>query len=329
MVAKLQCTIKTHKPAGSLAARPLPAATGLLTNGMSAAVGRIFGGRIKDMSFLARSTDDVQRLIGSTRVPGDATMLKADIKDFYLAGDHADIIATATDWSRLPDDHDLHSEHSSVKEALPYLLYYQYVGDTDDDQTLVRVVCGTGMGAPCSGNITYFFLWMRFEQSIVGNWHTRQPLGILLYIRYLDDIFMFAETGCANSILSHIRHACQPMYEVELDCSSDVEVSRLDLMISKSQPSPTSGLCSLIHRPFTKPTARHVRLKHLSNHPVAVHLAWPLVEVRRMAMRYSRREGFENARKQMLDRFEHFGLHSVVLAKCRSWTPFKLRACSR
>ena len=74
----------------------------------------------------------------------------------------------------------------------------------------------------------------------------------------------------------------------------------MDFCVYKSDPEKAGRLR---HRVHVKPSARHVPLSSSSYHPRAIHKAWPVAEMQRMARRSD----------------EWFLLDPAILERCGAW----------
>ena len=118
------------------------------------------------------------------------------------------------------------------------------------------------------------------------------------------------------------------MYLIEIESTSIYQACFLDLLIfkQKNNLSPTSW--SLSHRPFTKPTARHLPLSSLSVHPDSIHRSWTTNEIRRLWKNSAKNEDFDKAKSKMCSRWAECFLDPGIVRTCRQWHP-PLTSCER
>ena len=88
----------------------------------------------------------------------------------------------------------------------------------------------------------------------------------------------------------------------------------LDLIVMRSG----SGLS---HKPYIKPSARHIPLSPDSSHHPAIHSAWPIAEINRMRARSVKLSDFHHFRYIKVQRFGECFISPAVLEKCMRFTP--------
>ena len=92
----------------------------------------------------------------------------------------------------------------------------------------------------------------------------------------------------------------------------------LDTYIFKR--SCVSRSCRLSYKPYIKPSARHIPLGALSEHPGYVHRSWPVSEIRRMHSLSETREDFFAFRDLKIARFAKFGIPPSTISECMRWS---------
>ena len=110
----------------------------------------------------------------------------------------------------------------------------------------------------------------------------------------------------------------KPAYTLEIDGVDDDSVVMLDIEIYKSQRGAN---WILRHKPYVKPTARHIPLGSDSYHPRSVHQSWPRAEMLRLHKRASLPQQSLLFRLAKITRFAYFGLDEQALDKCLDWSP--------
>ena len=101
----------------------------------------------------------VHTLRGVTCDEGDQ-LVKFDVKDYFLSGDHDALAADAC-------DHLNGTQRQLTKDVLNFLLATQYVKTRLDEDRLWICTCGTGMGLPHSADVADSAFYHRVEVSIV------------------------------------------------------------------------------------------------------------------------------------------------------------------
>ena len=137
---------------------------------------------------------------------------------------------------------------------------------------------GSGMGLICSGEISDWTFFADAEENFVLDDAVRTRFGILLYLRFKDDIFvvMEAEDDAVTTFLEEFQ-ALAGDFVLKLEANSSSSVEMLDLTISKGARWLKSGV--LDTAVYIKPTANGIPLSSESFHAPSVH-SWPLERVK-------------------------------------------------
>ncbi len=170
---------------------------------------------------------------------------------------------------------------------------------------MLKVTKGSGMGMIHSGSVSDLAFLKLAEIPLLCR---RDELGIQLYTRYRDDIFVVLDhpRRCPAFYEALITTAAK-VYKIERESYSLVGSSMLDLFIFKLES--TTGV-SLAWKPFVKPTAVHVPLHSSSIHPRSTHTSWPVAEIARMYRRSLFVKDFTVAKTRMISRFRRFFLEA-------------------
>ena len=310
----LQVTIKTHKV--PVTVRLVHNSSMNVFNTLSGALNALIQPRVDVLLHVCGSSDQVaDRLKGVTTGPR-TILLKFDIKDFYLAGEHGFIVNGVSN-----DFEDL-SVRRFVRESLETVLMHQYVAPLDpklQDSTVYHMQLGSGIGMRHSGAVSDLLFHREVERDLLLQ---RKELGIVCYLRYRDDIL---------AVLSDISYSI-PFREklvglagrycvVELEKFSLVGVPFLDFLVHKADPE---GPSHLVYRPHIKPTARHIPLSSASYHAPSVHRSWPLSEIHRMYRRSASLVVGRCWAMKKVNRFKCFFLSPKVIATCEAY-----RGCTK
>ena len=117
---------------------------------------------------------------------------------------------------------------------------------------------GLGMGNPTSAILTEVFM-QNLEQKYME--HLKNELGIILYIRYADDILCIMTKNNEKEILTFLNKQHKNI-QFTMELEHENTINYLDLTISKNHD--TNQLTFEIYR---KPTATDTIIHATSNHP--------------------------------------------------------------
>ncbi len=306
----LLCTVKTHKT--PLAARLIHSSTHSIFNAVGGVINHVLEPNLRRKMHVCSSSEEVAARIVGTPVGPRSILLKYDVKDFYLAGEHGFI---AEEVSRTVEER---SMRRFVREALYLTLTNQFVDQSFSPEfqkhTLFKVETGSGIGMRHAGSTADTLFDRIVEGPLLAE---KEALGIQCYLRFRDDVFVvLTDLSTTPTFRSRFEQLASKYCVVSLETFSLVGVSFLDFSIFKSNPN---GLGVLMHRPFIKKTARHIALGSDSYHPRSVHESWPVAEMLRMTRRSSSNELAEQWRGIKLARFIHFRLAPHVILKCAEW----------
>lgn len=224
------------------------------------------------------------------------------------------------------------SLRSSVRWAAAFLLEHQYVRSEYSDG-LWQVVVGSGMGQNFSGELADAAFYSDVERNRVDNARWLATMGIRLYARFKDDIFMAVSTDPI------IYHTCyrwlvtdnRSCFKVKLEAVSRSNVDMLDINIFKGPRYASSG--RLDFRPIWKKTSLGAPLSFSSVHPSNIHLSWPVSELGRLHRHSSSATLSAQARSVFIERLGKYGVPSFYLDLLRSWSQKRSKgppkSCSR
>ena len=146
LVATLKPTCKSHKPPGEVAHRPVRALPNYAFTGCSKWISKVLMGNLRERPYLVKDTAQFIRSISQHRVKASHFFMKLDIKDYYLSGGN-DALCGASSKLVPPNTQPL------FEQTLMTLLHYQLVKSSELEGRYWRVVQGTGMGLPHSGEV--------------------------------------------------------------------------------------------------------------------------------------------------------------------------------
>ena len=234
-------------------------------------------------------------------------LLKFDVVDFYLSGEHDLIIREAVKCVEEGP------KKAFLEAALPVVLGHQFVRNSFDTEmskdTCFRVTRGSGIGMKHAGALADAVFAKAVEEPVLSR---AAELGVVLFLRFRDDVFVAIDNPrSAKRFIETFTSAAAVFCEVKLESFSLVSTHFLDMVVFKSDGG------TLQHCPFVKESARHIPLASDSYHPWSVHRSWPVSEVRRMFRRSSdARTGLAWSQSKV-NNFKHYLLEESVLAACR------------
>lgn len=82
------CIVNTHKKTGYAVARSAHSSVNHMNNAISAVLVRLLDPELRRLPHIACCSEDVQRHVLAATVSPRTVLLKFDVKEFYLSGDH-------------------------------------------------------------------------------------------------------------------------------------------------------------------------------------------------------------------------------------------------
>ena len=299
ITVKLSYTCKTHKPDGEVVLRPIHAYTSSpMAPGMRWLASSL-DSKLRKLPHLLKDADDLQRRLKHFKIPHGCRFLKLDVKDFYLTGNHGEIVSKS---ASIFDA----SERANYQVMADAILHNQYIR-SPLLPGLWKVNRGTGMGMIPSGSISDATLFSCLERDYILKPSVRSEFQILFYARFRDDILIFVNSDLdrIRVLLDEIRSHAKP-FNVTLDAISKRGFQMLDLDV-RLTPCFDHFLCSF--RLFVKPTSIWKPLSPESLHPSSIHKHWPRAQCERIRKRFScKAEGETAVAKLKALYFDSFGI---------------------
>jgi hypothetical protein len=179
-LCRWSCTVKTHKEPTKVVLRSIHSSVGCLWNGLSVVINKLLTPELKKLKHLCWSTQCVQRLILDARITSQSILLKYDVKEFYLSGEHMLLAERAATF--LSGD-----KAAWLKDCILAVLTDQYVEFVPDSH--LQVMEGSGMGMRHSGAVSDAVFADLVERRLLSDDMVRKH-GIQLFARYRDDILV-------------------------------------------------------------------------------------------------------------------------------------------
>ena len=111
-------------------------------------------GKIGKIEHILKDTYDLKTKLGKAVISSETFFYKIDIKDFYMSGDHADIISHSSYGCDVVRDRKNLSEKKAFGNGVRFVLKNQYVVMKSGDRQAWQVVKGSGMGLIASDELS-------------------------------------------------------------------------------------------------------------------------------------------------------------------------------
>ena len=264
---------------------------------------------------MLNSVEEFHSRIEELELDQEDRLITADVKDFFVVGDHWYLAKMAASILE-PKDRNL------MERVILFLLRNQFVTSTlCESGRIFQVEQGSGIGFVASGEISDSVFLAVMERQYILKQEVRQERHIKAYFRYRDDIFLIARGGNGNlgTLAKHWKHVAisyKSPYLIEGWVVSSESVVYLDTELYKGPRWKT--VRKLDSRTHTKPSSLCVPLSPLSSHPKWVHNWWPLGEIRRFARRSTQHKEFIKTRDRFIERLERYNYDETVINKCKN-----------
>ena len=268
---RLKLQVKTHKAPGKIVARQLHCGSNHPFAPMMRFLGRYLRAEVNKHGHIIRNTRHLIESLSKIRIGSMCTLVKLDIKDFFMSGRHDDLVRAVE--KCFTDDFG-----RTLAAVTRFLLANQYIDNEAEGSELFKVDIGSGMGCIHSGDLSDLCFYVLVECGYILDPGIREALGIVAYFRFKDDILLVMncdEDGvqeCVESIRQRAEY-----FIVTIDEISTTSVDMLDITLSKDRSWISSGLLHISH--YVKPTATGKFLSSDSVHPRSTHLGWPLARI--------------------------------------------------
>jgi len=271
MVAMLGYTVKTHKAQGMIVPRTLHKSYAPAFDGLSRWLTQKLDPVVQAIPHLMKDSFAFRAALKSISftIPTTARMAVIDIKDFFLSGSPVDLSNdVSTSFSG--------SEADMIKETSFTLLDNQFVA-ASSLECAYRCYCGSGIGLRHSPNISNLAFFNAVETKVLPRFYR---MGVLLYLRYFDDIFILFDARDSMYNSCRFFKERSSYFTLKVDSVSATQVGILDLNISivdgsfQVQPKgdklpqplcPSSAHAGHVHSSW--PTAVRCRTRALADFP--------------------------------------------------------------
>ena len=264
VIAHLQSNLKTHKPPGQVKPRAIHSAT----KNPLVPLGKYVAWKLRKVlsreRHILNSVEEFHSRIEELELDQEDRLITADVKDFFVVGDHWYLAKMAASTLE-PKDRNL------IERVILFLLRNQFVTSTlCESGGIFQVEQGSGIGFVASGEVSDSFFLAVMERQYILKQEVRQKRHIKAYFRYRDDIFLIASGGNGNlgTLAKHWKHVAisyKSPYLIGGWVVSSESVVYLDTEVYQGPRWKTvRKLDSRIH---TKLSSLGVPLSPLSSHP--------------------------------------------------------------
>ena len=300
---QLQITLKTHKDPGKVAYRAIHSSClSPFKPGMRYGSLCLKGALLNIPHLLKDSFDLVGRLSRRTFPPKDLILVKADIKDFFMSGQHTEILEACA--KHAPED-----SRASFTDMATFILGSQYVSVPLECGSAWHVKTGSGMGLSCSGDLSNLTFWERAERGFTDSPDIRTKFMIFEYLRFYDDIFIVARDGGGWKDFLKELSLRASFFKVELEGSSTTRIQMLDVSIYLGARYRASRKLDFVVCP--KQTSIAVPLLPSSCHPTSVHRSWPRSTLQRCTLLSNDRMACRTVKEGLLARWSAFDIQTT------------------
>lgn len=284
----MQATIKTHKCSGKVGIRALHSTPASPFRPAMRWISTTLGSRLKTMKHILKDSGDLLRQLERLRLPASCKFLTADIKEFFMSGQHRELI----DFSAAVIEQE--AEQIMYRKLATFIVENQVVTLRNQEDIAYKVKRGSGMGVACSGEISDLCFHGLCEKDFATVPEEQSRAGVLFYARFKDDILMIVDGDFSrwSEFWRTLKRKAR-FFEVEVTKISKDSVVFLDVELWKGPRFHHTGY--LDHRPYSKETSIWTPLSTNSCHPPAVHDAWPKAMERRFELLSSSRREREVA----------------------------------
>uniref|UniRef100_K7EXL6 Reverse transcriptase domain-containing protein n=1 Tax=Pelodiscus sinensis TaxID=13735 RepID=K7EXL6_PELSI len=236
---------KIHKPGHP--GRPIISGIGTLTTGLSSCVDSLLKTYATNTpSYLRDTTDFLRKLQNIDNLPNNTILPTMDVEDLYTNIPHEDGLQAIR--NTIPED----TTASQTADLCNFVFTHNYF---QFENNLYLQISGTAMGtcmAPQYANVFMADLEQHFLSS--------HPLLSLLYLRYIDDIFMIWTHGQETLETFHRDfNNLHPTINLSLNHSTQ-EIHFLDTTVQITNGKLDTTL-------YRKPTDSYSYLHASSSHP--------------------------------------------------------------
>ena len=305
MAARLSLTIKTHKGPGAVTARAIHACAGYTWRAFGMWAAGLLREKLSTFPHLVKDSFELQKRVSGIKVSSMSRFAKVDIKDYFYSGDARMLVEDALAIFG-------NNQPKYLKEVLMFLCENQYVTLPSGNDPH-KVICGSGMGLPQSGDLCDAAYLTKVEKWLL-NPSVAAKTNLRAYFRFRDDILFIHDRNADGSsqFLKMFDHCKVQARYFKLICESASarEVKFLEMRLRMEG----AGITTV----YSHKEAQGAPLCSSSGHPRSVHLSWPQsLRNRIVALTTHRKEA-----RDAVDRFsERCNLYAIQMTESNSIFP--------
>lgn len=321
LVRTLDITVKSHKPAGEVSFRNIHAGGPYPFAGLGAWLMHRLRNQLSGLPHLLRNTDELIAKLRSFESEVPIKLVKVDIKDYFMSGTAATLTEHGASMMAQPFQ-------KAGMEVIGFLLSHQYVRSHLFTDQVWRVLVGAGMGLNFSGDLCDAAFFSMSEAWFVHNQGLRDQTGILLYVRFRDDVFMILRDGLHTAFCEFMERWREKAgcFKLVVEAISRSQLTVLDLSLEITKSVTAEGRCRyrVGFQPHFKPTSLGVPLSTASSHPWHVHASWPFSQIKRLHRLSGSRVCFSKAKHAFISRLQdNFEPSTLIKALCEYIPPIR------
>ncbi len=300
-------TIKTHKPPGEVAFRPVHSSGAHSFMGLMAWCSLVLKDGLRKYKHLLFSSQDLINKLEHIEVGTNDVFLHFDLKDFFMTGSARWLVYHSA-FVVAPKFREVY------RKVATFILENQYIGAHLIPHSVYKVVVGSGMGLKCSSELADAAFVHAVELCGLGllTRAAADRFAIKSYFRFRDNLLFIGrpEWEKLRSLKQNVIDNIQP-YVGTLEEVSAVGVTFLDLNLVKDERWRISRRVSF--NPYLKPTSLLQVLSVRSNHLSHTHAAWMKAYMLRIFRCSSSLVWYRSVKRACLERMSKAGVDRTIL----------------
>ena len=186
-------------------------------------------------------SQDLIRQLRGVAVHEDDRFLKIDIKDYFMSGDHHQLVHHSSEALEDPQT------RQAYQTILGAILRNQLISVEGVRDRLWTVEWGTGMGLMCSGDVSDTAFHYMVEDAFITDAGVRRRYGVTFYGRIKDDIFIILD-GIVHArqwgaLVREMRVRSQ-FFKLKVESLTSVSAIILDVELKKDSEWRRTGRLS-------------------------------------------------------------------------------------
>ena len=278
--SRLECNVKSHKGRGDVGVRAIHSAVSHpMLPGMKW-IASVLKPYVARLPHILRDSDHLIEQLALIKVPHDAKIVTYDISDFFMSGEHPELVREC---GSIIEDED---KRRLFKNMLRVIISNQFVVIKGVPRRTWQVRRGTGMGLCCSGALSDVAFYKMAEQLWAVDPSVMRAHHVLYYGRFKDDAIIIA-AGTAELRRQYIWGIQDRarFFKITDITVAALSTEMLDITLYRGARWKATGV--LDHTLYTKVSSQKVPLAPTSAHAPCVHKAWPQGQISRFYRRCS------------------------------------------